>query len=63
VGTQEPDGECVRLLVIDDEPLVCELFLDMARVEGFETRCARCASDVAAAAAGCRLVNRGASGG
>lgn len=52
MATPEPDGERARLLVLDDEPLVCELFLDMARTMGFETRCASGASDIAAAAAG-----------
>ena len=47
-GTPVPDTAVrARLLVLDDEPLVCELFLDVARSALFEPCCASGATDIA----------------
>ena len=40
-----------RLLVLDDEPLVCELVGDVARAAGFELRCASGTDEIDAAVA------------
>jgi two-component system NtrC family sensor kinase len=43
---------CARLLVLDDEPLVCELFLDVARSARFDPCCASGAGEIAASLSG-----------